>query len=82
MSRGQERSLADGGPAEVQHTGGQEDEDPRVNDGVDGNEAQGNEVQAVRLHPGPDGVDVDPDLRQGERVRGKNERGKRLAAKV
>ena len=64
-----QRGVAGRGPEKVQHAGGEEDEDPRVDDGVDGDEAQGDQVQAVRLLAIPYGVEVHPDLRggQGER---------------
>jgi len=59
------------GPAESQHAGGEEDEDPGVDDGVDGDEAQGLQVLQVGLlqvlHRG---VDVNPDLKGGERAGG------------
>ena len=54
-------------PEKVQHAGGEEDEHPGVDDGVDGDEAQGNQVRSVRLCPGVCGVDVHPDLSGGER---------------
>lgn len=50
----------------MQHAGGQDDEDPGVDDGVHGDEAQGDQVQAVRLRV-PYGVEIHPDLRDGER---------------
>lgn len=52
----------------MQHTGGEEDEDPGVNDGVDGDEAEGNQVQWVRLQLGFYRVYVNSDLKD-ERVR-------------
>lgn len=63
---GRQGGPADRGPTKVQHAGGQEDENPGVDDGVDGDEAEGNQVQAVRLAL-PRGVDVHPDLRDGQR---------------
>ncbi len=37
--------LADRGPAEVQHARGEEDENPGVDDGVNGDEAEGDKVE-------------------------------------
>lgn len=34
--------LAEWGPAKMQHAGGEEDKDPGVDDGVNGDEAKGN----------------------------------------
>lgn len=49
------------GPEEVQHAGREEDEHPRVDDGVDGDVAQGVQVSVVVV-PAPYGVAVHPDL--------------------
>lgn len=62
---GSQGGPANRGPAKVQHTGGEEDKDPGVDDGVNGDEAEGNQVQTVRLCAIPYGVDVHPDLRDG-----------------
>lgn len=48
----------------MQHTGGEEDKNPGVDDGVNRDEAEGNQVQAVRLTL-PRGVHIHPDLRDG-----------------
>lgn len=48
----------------MQHAGGEEDKNPGVDDGVNRDEAEGNQVQAVRLAP-PRGVHIHPDLRDG-----------------
>lgn len=46
----------------MQHAGGEEDEDPGVDDGVDRDEAEGEEIQRVRLiHLVRHRVDVDAD---------------------
>lgn len=51
----------------MQHAGREQDEDPGVDDGVDGDEDEGDQVQPVGLNVPPDGVDVHPDLeRWGE----------------
>lgn len=47
----------------MQHAGGEEDEDPGVDDGVHRDEAQGDQVQTVGL-AFPDAVDVNSDLRE------------------
>lgn len=52
----------------MQHAGGEEDEYPGVDDRVNGDEAEGNKVQAVRLVI-PKGVNVDSDLREKWRRR-------------
>lgn len=49
----------------MQHAGGEEDKDPGVDDGVNRDEAKGNQVQSVRLAVRPYGVEVHPDLRDG-----------------
>ncbi len=49
----------------MQHAGGEEDKDPGVDDGVNGDEAERNQVQRVRLLVVFYGVDVHPDLRDG-----------------
>lgn len=49
----------------MQHAGGEEDEDPGVDDGVDGDEAQGDQVHVVGLD-GRSCVDVDSDLGSGK----------------
>lgn len=53
----------------MQHAGGEEDEDPGVDDGVDGDEAEGDEVQAVRLCALVHRVDVHTDLKAREKVK-------------
>lgn len=53
--------LADESPEKVEHAGGEEDEHPRVDDGVNGDEAEGDQVLTVILDL-PDGVEVHPDL--------------------
>lgn len=74
-------SPANRGPAKVQHTGREEDKDPGVDDGVNRDEAQGDQVQMVRLEALalviPFGVDVHPDLRDGQREERKAGRRKR-----
>lgn len=57
-------ATAHQGPAKVQHAGGEEDKDPGVDDGVNRDEAQGDEVQAMSVHLHYR-VDVNPDLRDG-----------------
>lgn len=52
----------------MQHAGGEEDKYPGVDDGVNRDEAEGNEVQVVRL-VFPKGVNVDSDLREKWRRR-------------
>lgn len=47
----------------MQHAGGEEDKNPGVDDRVNRDEAQGSQVQRVRLAI-PDGVHVDSDLRE------------------
>lgn len=55
-------------PAEVQYGRAEEDEDPGVDDGVDGEEEESNAVCGVALLRGARGVDVHSDLRnQGGR---------------
>lgn len=54
--------MAERRPQEVQHTGREQDEDPRVNDGVDRDEDEGDQVQPVGLDVPLDGVDVHSDL--------------------
>lgn len=48
----------------MQHAGGEDDEDPGVEDGVHGHEAEGLQVHRMRLELkiGRYGVDVHPDL--------------------
>lgn len=56
----------------MRHAGGEEDKDPGVDDGVDGDEAQGLQVLLVRLVV-IRVVDVNPDLKRWtdrERERG------------
>lgn len=60
------RGLADRGPQNVQHAGGEEDKNPGVDDRVNRDEAEGDQVQRVRLAT-PYGVHVDSDLREKER---------------
>lgn len=55
---------ADRRPKKVQHAGGEEDKDPGVYDGVDGDEDEGDQIHFVRL-VFSDGVEVHPDLRDG-----------------
>lgn len=51
----------------MQHAGREQDEDPGVDDGVDGDEDEGDQVQPVGLAVQLDGVDVHSDLgRRGE----------------
>lgn len=63
----------------MQHAGGEDDKDPGVDDGVHGDKAEGDQVQSVRLHVSPEGVDVHSELRDGQerrrRRRGKKEIG-------
>lgn len=47
----------------MQHAGGKEDEDPGVDDGVDGDETEGDQVLGVRLLINLYGVDVHTYLR-------------------
>lgn len=56
---------ADWRPKKVQHAGGEEDKDPGVYDGVDGDEDEGDQICSVRLAACYDGVEVHPDLRDG-----------------
>lgn len=49
-------------PQEVQHAGREQDEDPGVDDGVDGDEDEGDQVQPVGLVAPLDGVDIHSDL--------------------
>lgn len=53
-----------GAPDKVQHAGGEDDEDPGVEDGVHRDEAEGPQVQRMGLVPTVSryGVDVHPDL--------------------
>lgn len=74
-SRQRERGPADRGPDEAQHAGGEQDEDPGVDDGVDRDEAEGDQVQAVGLAL-PDAVDVNSDLREKEGGRGRGGRSR------
>lgn len=46
----------------MQHVGREEDEDPGVDDGVDGDETEGYQVHRVRLIALRYRVDVDTDL--------------------
>lgn len=50
----------------MQHAGGEEDKNPGVDDRVNRDEAEGDQVQRVRLAT-PYGVHVDSDLREKER---------------
>lgn len=47
----------------MQHAGGEQDKNPGVDDGVDRDEAEGDQVQRVRLAL-PYGVHVNADLRE------------------
>lgn len=49
----------------MQHAGREQDEDPGVDDGVDGDEDEGDQVQPVGLVAPLDGVDVHSDLEGG-----------------
>lgn len=60
----------------MQHAGGEEDKDPGVYDGVDGDEDEGDQIRSVRL-AFSDGVEVHPDLRDG--YWGKRRRRDRLS---
>lgn len=48
----------------MQHTWGEEDEDPGVDDGGDRDESEGIQVRVVRDFSNFYGVDVHPDLRE------------------
>ena len=58
--------LADRPPEEAQHRWAQDDEHPGIDDGVDGNEAQRDQVGLVALFILLCGVDVHTDLRRDE----------------
>lgn len=59
----QDGALAHGSPEEAHDGRAEDDEDPGIDDGVDGEEAQCHQVCLVALLPtSPDGVDVHTDL--------------------
>lgn len=68
----------------MQHAGGEEDENPGVNDGVDRDEAEGDQVLEVGLSRKSYGVHVHPDLRDREskEEEGSEKREITLTAKV
>lgn len=56
--------MADGKEEEVNHAGREQDEDPGVDNGVDGDETERRQIQNVRFLFPEYGVHVDPDLQQ------------------
>lgn len=58
----------------MQHAGGEDDKHPGVDDGVHGDEAEGDQIQSVRLLVNPEGVDIHSELRDGQERRGEEER--------
>lgn len=51
-------------PQEAQHRRAEDDEDPGVDDGVDGQQAQGDEVSLQTLLRPPSGMEVHIDLQR------------------
>ena len=75
---GEDEGLAHGTPEKAHHGRAEDDEDPGVDDGVDGEETQGHQVRLVALLLLADGVDVHTDLDVRKRKRREMSKGSQV----